>query len=56
LLDFAQLPAGDDVRFRRRRPIGRTGFPETEERDPFVHGVGLILERLGGRGVLLDQR
>src|SRR5262245_35273619 len=24
--------------------------------DPLVHGLGLLLERFGGRGVLLDQR
>ena len=43
-----------------RRGVGR-GMPsrrvvELEERDLLVHRLGLLLQRLGGRGVLLDQR
>ena len=37
--------------------FGRSGpVAELEERDAFVHGFGLLLERLGSRSVLLNQR
>ena len=56
---------------RRRRPRAAAAAPrhgcavcsrrcrgvvELEEADPLVHRLGLLLQRLGGRGILLDQR